>query len=222
MLEFGNGVAVKVCGVTSTDDALACAAMGVEMLGLNFSQQSLRRISLVIAAEILATVRPRFAQTKFVGVFVDQDLQFVQTTATDLALDAVQLHGVESAEYVRDLRVPFVIKALRVSPGFSESTVADYRCAAILLDNWSASAPGGTGETFPWSIAARLRPCIPRLILAGGLTNENVVNAIQMVQPFAVDVCSGVEERPGQKNYAKVRRFLKAVRAVKRRKASAP
>lgn len=214
MLEFGNKVAVKVCGVTNSDDALACAAAGVEMLGLNFSTESSRCISPATATEIIAAVRPQSPRIKFVGVFVNQDLDLVRAIAKDLALDAIQLHGAESPEYVRDLRALFVIKALRVGPGYSASPASDYRCDAILLDNWSPNAPGGTGETFPWPVAAALRPSVKRLMLAGGLTCENVAAAVRLVRPFAVDVCSGVEAAPGRKNHAMLGRFVEAVRAA--------
>ncbi len=98
MLEFGNKVAVKICGITSTADALACAAAGADMLGLNFSPRSLRCITPETGAEIIRVVRERFPQVKFVGVFVDQEPDFVRTIATDLALDAVQLHGNETPD----------------------------------------------------------------------------------------------------------------------------
>jgi phosphoribosylanthranilate isomerase len=209
-----SGVNVKICGVTNVEDALACASIGVEMLGLNFSTQSLRAISRAAASEIVPVVRSRFAKTKFVGVFLNQDLEFVRTTAKELALDAVQLHGEETPEYLHKLDVPFVIKAFRAGPEFTEADVTNYKCDAILLDSWSESTAGGTGETFPWAIAARLRARVGRLILAGGLTSANVARAIEMVQPFAVDVCSGVEKRPGQKDHEKVRRFLEAARNV--------
>lgn len=212
MFKFSNNVAIKVCGITNIDDAMECAAVGVEMLGLNFSPQSLRCLSPANAAETVAAVRAEFDKPRFVGVFVNQDRALVESLAKDLALDAVQLHGDEDPEYVRNLKAPFVIKALRVGPQFSVSSAAVYDCDAILLDNWSASAPGGTGEIFPWSIAASLRPLVRRLFLAGGLTPENITEGVRVVRPFAVDVCSGVEDKPGRKNHAKLHRFIQALR----------
>lgn len=214
MLDFGNQVAVKVCGITNPEDALTCAAAGVEMVGLNFSPQSSRCLSPTSGTEIIAAVRRRFPPIKFIGVFVDQELEHVQKIGTELALDAVQLHGEESTDYARNLGGTFVIKALRVRSGFSAATAAAYPCDAILLDSWSADAPGGTGQTFPWSVAGTLRPLVRRLILAGGLTSENVADAIRTVQPFAVDVCSGVEDAPGRKNHDKLRSFVATVRAA--------
>ena len=208
MFEFEHKVAVKICGVMSSAEALLCAGAGADMIGLNFSPQSVRCITPETGAEIVAAAREQFRQLKFVGVFVDQEREFVETVAAELALDAVQLHGTETPGYVHDLKVPSVIKALRVS---GTPDVSACRCDAILLDTFSAKAPGGTGETFPWSIAAELRPQVSRLILAGGLTSANVAEAIRTVRPFAVDVCSGVESSPGHKDEAKVRAFLRAV-----------
>jgi phosphoribosylanthranilate isomerase len=214
MLEFEGGVAIKVCGVTNTTDALACAQMGVEMLGLNFSTRSPRFISPAIAGAIIASVRAQSPQTRFVGVFVDQDLDYVRNIAADLALDAIQLHGAETPEYVRALGAAFVIKALPASRGDLAAAAVEYKCDAILLDSGDARVPGGTGKTFPWSIAAALRPQVRRLILAGGLTSSNVAEAIRTVRPFAVDVCSGVEALPRRKDHARVRAFVTAVRAT--------
>lgn len=204
-------VAIKICGLTNVEDALTCAAAGADLLGLNFSPRSLRCIGFETAAEIVKAVRAQFPKTKLVGVFLDQESTVVQQIATDLALDAVQLHGNESPAYVSALGALFVIKALRIADAASAARVSDYRCDAILLDTWSRKAPGGTGETFPWAIAAALRPRVPRLIMAGGLTSENVGKALQTVRPFAVDVCSGVESAPGRKDEAKVRTFIESV-----------
>ena len=207
-------VAVKVCGVTVLDDARVCAAAGVQLIGLNFSPASVRCVSLTKAVEITSAVRKQFPLIKFVGVFLDQELGLVQNHARELALDAVQLHGDETPEYVQALEAQFIIKALRIGDDAPSVTFAEYDCEALLLDTWNAELPGGTGRIFPWSVAAALRPRVPRLILAGGLTSENVTAAIRQVRPYAVDVCSGVEATPGRKDEAKVRRFVAAVRGA--------
>jgi phosphoribosylanthranilate isomerase len=209
-----NETQVKICGITNTDDALACAAAGVDMIGLNFSRQSSRSVSPAKAAEIIATTRRTLAGIKLVGVFVNQECNFVENLARDLALDAVQLHGDESAQYISNLAALFTIKALRIGPQFAGSSAATFDCDAILLDAWSETASGGTGKTFAWPIAAAVRPFIKRLFLAGGLTAENVAGALRIVRPFAVDACSGVENSPGQKNHLKIQRFVEAVRAA--------
>jgi phosphoribosylanthranilate isomerase len=214
MREFEDGVAIKVCGLTNTADALACAQMGVEMLGLNFSTRSPRSISPAIAGAIIASVRAQFPQTRFVGVFLDQDVDYVRKIAADLALDAIQLHGEETPVYLRELGAAFVIKALPGGSGRLSAAAADYECDAILLDSGDLGSPGGTGKTFAWSIAAALRGQVRRLILAGGLTSSNVAEAIRTVRPFAVDVCSGVEASPRRKDHARVRALVAAVRAT--------
>ncbi len=240
MLDFEGKVAVKICGLTNATEAVDCAAAGADMLGLNFSPRSPRCVDSGKAMAIVRAVRAEFPETKFVGVFLDQEANLIESLAGDLGLDAVQLHGEETPEYVRDLALllvskpvvagggdpgrvardlagpgsappatTFVIKALRVVETLPEMT--GYRCAAILLDRWSADAPGGTGEAFPWALAAALRPEVNRLFLAGGLTSANVAAAIEKVRPFAVDVCSGVESAPGRKEAGRVRAFLAAV-----------
>lgn len=216
MLESDHEVAVKVCGVTSVADALDCAGAGADIIGLNFSPLSVRCISLAAAANIVAPVRARFSRIRFVGIFVNQELEVVRKIALDLRLDAVQLHGEETPDYVRKIDLPFVIKALRVGSGRTKVDAASYPSHAILLDTWSGTSPGGTGETFPWSLAAAVRSTVKRLILAGGLTSENIADAIRAVRPDAVDVCSGAEAAPGQKDPGKVRRFVGNVRAVER------
>ena len=214
MQKFDHTVAIKICGITNVADALDCAAAGADMIGLNFSALSLRCITPATAAQIIAAVRPQFSQVKFVGVFVDQELALLREIATDLFLDAVQLHGAETPEYARQLNLPFVIKGLRVGPDFSAAAATNFPSDAILLDTYNVLLPGGTGETFPWSVATDLR--VERLILAGGLTSENVAGAIRQVKPFAVDVCSGVEATPRRKDRAKVQEFVESVRAVER------
>jgi phosphoribosylanthranilate isomerase len=214
MFEFDHDVAVKICGITNVDDAMACADAGAEMLGLNFAPQSLRCISRAEAAEIMAAVRAKFDQIKFVALFVNQEAAVVETLVKDFAFDAVQLHGDENSNYIRNLSAPFVIKALRVGPTFSAADTVAYDCDAILLDAWTPTELGGTGQSFSWPTAATVRPLVRRLFLAGGLTPENIAEALKVVRPFAVDVCSGVEDAPGRKNHGKVRRFIEAVAAA--------
>jgi phosphoribosylanthranilate isomerase len=214
-----SDIVVKVCGLTSPDDARFCAKAGVQMLGLNFSPQSVRCLTEEKAREIISAVRNELSELRFIGLFVDQPANFVQEMTDALALDGVQLHGKEAPEFLGGLRAPFVIKALRVGPDFRLTNA--YNCDAILLDTWNAHLSGGTGETFDWSIAAQVRPHVRRLILAGGLRPENVGEAIRIVRPFAVDVCSGVEDAPGRKSESKVRRFIEAVRTTEKIEATA-
>jgi phosphoribosylanthranilate isomerase len=212
MFESGNRVAIKICGLTRPENALACADAGVHMLGLNFSPRSPRCIAPSAAEEIVTVVRAQFPLVRLVGIFVDQERSFVEEITNGLGLDAVQLHGVESPDYANALAGFFVIKAFRVGDSFSPDDAAAFPCGAILLDSWNAKLAGGTGESFPWSVAATLRPLVKNLILAGGLMSANVAEAIRVVRPNAVDVCSGVESAPGRKDIAAVRAFVRAVR----------
>ncbi|MFN2508068.1 MAG: N-(5'-phosphoribosyl)anthranilate isomerase [Chthoniobacterales bacterium] len=212
MHDFRNGVVVKICGITNLADAEAAAGCGADILGLNFSPLSKRCVTPAIAAAIVSRVSKRFERIRFAGIFVDQDRSLVEKLGSQLGLDAVQLHGDESPEYVEALRVPAVIKAVRVQSRLPDPAAGAYRCDAILLDTWDSNTRGGTGETFPWSIAAEIRPRLNRLILAGGLTPENVGEAIRIVRPFGVDVCSGVEDSPGHKDAEKIRAFVEKVR----------
>ena len=143
-----NAMQIKICGITNSEDALACAAAGVDMIGLNFSPMSLRCISPASAAEIIAALRRQFAQTKVVGVFVDQELKFVQMVTTDLALDAIQLHGEETPRYLSKLDAPFVIKALRIGR-YSASSPIYYNSTRSFLILGARSRLAEPAKSFP-------------------------------------------------------------------------
>lgn len=202
---------IKVCGLTRAEDARLCGELGVDLVGLNFSPASARCLTPKDARALIDAVRPQFPALQFVGVFVEQDFAFVQNIAGELALDAIQLHGDEAPDYVRALQAPFLIKALRVGNGFSPASARAYDCDAVLLDTYSPSVRGGSGEVFDWSIAVAVKSNGQRVFLAGGLTAENVAKAIDVVRPFAIDVCSGIEDAPGRKNEEKLRRLLGAL-----------
>lgn len=207
-------VRVKVCGITNLGDALAAVAAGADELGFNFYPRSPRYVEPSKAREIVARLPPGVLS---VGVFVNEESAAVESVVKVSGVGAVQLHGDESPPYCESLSgLPGlrVIKALRVGEGFTPEGAAEFPVEAILLDSFSAAARGGTGHTFDWSLARRTRTLVARLYLAGGLTPENVAAAIAEVAPYAVDVCSGVEARPGRKDPARVSRFLAAVRSV--------
>lgn len=196
---------IKICGITNLEDALAAADAGADALGFVFAA-SPRQIAPPAAAEIVAALPPL---VNAVGVFADADAEVVVSIAQHVQLDAVQLHGQESPRYCRCLSGK-VIKRFRVFDGDSAERVAqrmaEYDVAAYLLD------PGaGSGKTFDWRLAQAISR---RLIVSGGLTPQNVGDAIRVARPFAVDVSSGVESRPGHKDHAKLREFVAAVRAA--------
>jgi phosphoribosylanthranilate isomerase len=214
-------VKVKVCGITNLADALSAIEAGADALGFNFYTRSPRYIAPEEARKIISALPPDAVLC--VGVFVNEEsaATVMRITAAS-GVAAVQLHGDESPEYCAELRGQRVIKALRVGKDFAPERATAYRAESILLDAYSAHARGGTGETFDWELARRTRRLVAQLYLAGGLTVENVAEAIVAVRPYAVDVCSGVELAPGRKDEARVREFVSAVRAAEKKLDSEP
>jgi phosphoribosylanthranilate isomerase len=202
-------VKVKICGITNLEDALAAVEAGADALGFVFKASSPRHIFPEQAAAIIRHLPP-FIQT--VGLFVDEKIENVNATANQCGLDLVQLHGDESPSYCSEVQRR-VIKAFRVKDITSLEPTNKYQVSSLLLDAWSPSAHGGTGRTFNWEIAA-LAAASGRIILAGGLTPENVVDAISQVQPYAVDVSSGVESSAGKKDSEKIVQLIMAVRSA--------
>lgn len=200
-------VRVKVCGVTSLEDARACVAEGVDAIGLNFWPGSVRRCDEHQAREIVAELA---GQTLFVGVFVDQSEAEIARIRAEVGLDCVQLHGDEPPALVERF-LPHAYKAIRVR-GDVLAAVRSFPGEHVLLDAYVPGWPGGTGATFDWQLA-RAVAAERKLTLAGGLTKDNVREAVQTVQPYCVDVASGVESAPGVKDLALVRAFLANARA---------
>ena len=200
-------VRVKICGMTNLDDALMAVEAGADALGFVFFQGSPRYISPDQAAAIIRRLPP-FVQ--MVGLFVNEEPATVNEVADQCRLDLVQLHGEESPDYCNAVRRR-VIKAFRVKDLSTLDDMANYHVAASLLDAWSPAAYGGTGTTFNWDIATRAAAS-HRIILAGGLTPDNVAEAVAMVHPYAVDVSSGVESAPRKKDASLIRAFIGAAR----------
>jgi len=194
---------VKICGITSLDDALMAVEAGADALGFVFFEKSPRYLSPEVAARIIESIPP---MVQVVGLFVNAELDFVNRTADSCGLDIVQLHGDESPAYCRLVRRR-VMKAFRVRGPESLVSLADYRVAAYLLDAYSPNAYGGTGESFDWDCAAAAKEQ-GAIVLAGGLNPGNIALAVAKVAPYAVDVSSGVESSPGCKDPEKVRRFI--------------
>ena len=207
---------VKICGITNLDDALAAVDAGADALGFNFYARSPRYISPVAARELINQLPASILK---VGVFVNEDLRSLLRIVSEANVSAVQLHGDESPDYCRQLRGKYVIKAFGATNNFDWNAVGVYDVEAIMLDTKDDVLRGGTGRVFDWSLVERAngstanRPT-PKLFLAGGLSPENVAEAIAMVEPYAVDACSSLEETPGKKNHERVRAFVKAVRGV--------
>ena len=203
-------VKIKICGITNLEDALLAAELGADALGFIFYAKSPRQVAPETARAIIAQLPPFVAA---VGVFVDEAAAVVQELAAQVGLDWVQLHGQESPEYCRNLGRK-VIKGFRIQDEDSLRLLADYQGAAqaLLLDTYKKGQVGGTGEIFDWHLARKAKKYGP-IILAGGLTSENVAQAIATAGPAAVDAASGTEAAPGKKDPAKLRAFFEAVRS---------
>lgn len=201
-------VKVKVCGFTRAGDVEAAARAGVDMIGLNFWAGSKRRVALETAAELAELARG--AGLEVVGVFVDPEDAEIAAADGAARLDWIQLHGDESPERVAALG-PRAFKAVRVGGAGDAARALDYPGARLLLD---ARVPGygGAGQSFDWSLVGPVAASGRDWILAGGLDPRNVAEAVRRARPWAVDVASGVEERPGQKSGESMRAFVRAAR----------
>jgi phosphoribosylanthranilate isomerase len=201
---------VKICGITNLADAKLAVDLGAHSLGFNFYEKSPRNISPADAYKIIRALPKKI---EAVGVFVNWSPEAVIALARAIDLDTVQLHGDEPAAAAREIAKYFnVTKAMRVGKGFRLSQLKPFESTvrAFLFDACMKDQFGGTGHRTDWSIARRAAKN-HRIILAGGLTPENVAEAILYVRPYAVDVASGVESAPGKKSRAKLRHFLAEV-----------
>lgn len=202
---------VKICGITTLADARFCSGAGADYLGFIQYKRSPR----YIAPSEVAAINAWIYGPKSVGVFVNEDVETVNQIAELAGLDLVQLHGDESPAYCRRVSRP-IIKALRVGPDMSSrqlaTTVTAYSDIAdhILLDTWHPTLHGGTGETFNWSLAESTQTGIP-LILSGGLSPDNILEAVQTVQPWGIDLSSSLESSPGQKDFGRVNDLFSAL-----------
>ncbi len=198
---------IKICGITNVEDAVQAVEAGADALGFVFYAQSPRCVTLAQAQKIIVELPP-FVTT--VGLFVNEEIPQIRRIVTAARLDVVQLHGDEPADdcIIEPLRV---IKALRVRDASSLQGADAYPVSALLLDAWSDQAYGGTGKQFDWQLAKKMTANRP-IILAGGLNPDNVALAVAEVQPYAVDVSSGVEAEPGRKDHQKVTEFIRRVR----------
>jgi len=198
---------VKICGITRCEDAVVASQSGADAIGLVFYEPSPRAVTVSQAQSICRELGPF---TTVVGLFVNAESEFVTDVLRQVPLHVLQFHGDESPEYCEQFQRPW-IKALRMKPGVDLQQVCEAYSSAtgILVDSYTPGIPGGTGKVFDWS---QLPPSLAQsLILAGGLSEENVGQAIQQLKPQAVDVSGGVESAPGQKDVQKIKGFIKAV-----------
>ncbi len=202
-------VRVKVCGMTNLEDTLQAVQLGVDAVGFIFYKKSPRYVSDRIVKKIV-NVLPPFVMK--VGVFVNESLEQINKRIESCGLNLVQLHGDEPPGFSKKINSQ-VIKSFRVQNTDSLTGLSKYPVQGYLLDSFKEGQWGGTGKTFNWNLAKKAKK-YGSIILAGGLDPSNVQEAIKKVQPYGVDVCSGVEKSPGKKDFKKVQQFIEAVRKV--------
>jgi phosphoribosylanthranilate isomerase len=199
---------VKICGITSAADGIAAAEAGADALGLMFYEPSPRHVSVKAAAEIARELPPFIIK---VGVFVNTPEELVLRAIGECGLNIAQFHGDETPEYC-ELFPVMTLKAFRIKDRESLKRLPNFKTDAWLLDAHVPGKPGGTGEKFNWDLAIEAQKLGRPIFLAGGLTPENVADAVRQVRPYGVDVSSGVEASPGKKDYAKVKAFIEAAK----------
>jgi phosphoribosylanthranilate isomerase len=204
---------VKICGITNLADAQAAVEAGADALGFNFYEQSPRYLAVSTAAEISKQLPPFVLR---VGVFVNAAEELVTRAIGECGLGLLQFHGDEPPEFCTQFGL-MSMKAFRIRDAESLKELPKYPTEAWLLDAYSAENPGGTGEKFNWELAVEAQKFGKPVFLAGGLTPENVAAAVRQVQPFGVDVSSGVESAPGKKDPQKVREFIANVRQAEQK-----
>jgi len=204
----GMKTRVKICGITSVADGLAAAEAGADLIGLMLYETSPRRVTLPQASEIAHALPPFVLR---VGVFVNPSPDLVLQAISECHLSMLQFHGDEPSDFCTQFGL-MSMKAIRIRDSASLAQLGNYQTEALLLDAYSAKGLGGTGEKFNWELAVAAQRCGKPIFLAGGLTPENVAEAVQIVHPFGVDVSSGVESAPGKKNPDKMKAFIAAAK----------
>lgn len=205
-----NHLKVKICGITRVTDAIAAVDAGADALGFMFYEPSPRFVRHAVAAEIIRELPPFVAK---VGVFVDASEGEVRRAMEECGLDTLQFHGAEPPEFCGRFGLK-AIKAFRMRGPETLATLHDHAAHAWLLDSYVPGAPGGTGATFNWDLAREATRRSRMVLLAGGLTPENVAEAIRHVRPYGVDVSSGVESAPGRKDAQKIRAFVASAKTA--------
>jgi len=201
-------IKVKICGITRPEDAEAAVQAGADLLGLVFYDQSPRYVTVEAASEIARRIPPYVLR---VGLFVNPTPKLVAEAITRCGLQMLQFHGDESPGFCRQFNM-MTMKAFRMTGPETLATLPQYPTDAWLLDAHVQGRFGGTGQTFDWALAAKATQLGKPVFLAGGLTPENVSEAVRAVRPYAVDVSGGVEVSPGRKDAAKVRAFVAAAK----------
>ena len=199
----------KICGITNRDDALNAIALDVDAVGFIFYEHSPRYISPEKVEEFILDIPP-FINT--VGVFVNASAETIKETAERCRLSTIQLHGSEPPEFCTQFTIP-VLKAIPVRDETDIEIIPQYKgcVSGVLLDTKVENVHGGTGKTFDWGLAIAAKEYDTPLILSGGINSQNVSKAIKMVNPYGVDICSGVEKEPGIKDYNKMQQLIELI-----------
>ena len=201
---------IKICGITNAADARAAADAGADALGFMFYRPSKRAIEPAAAAEIIRPLPPSIAK---VGVFVNPTAEFVRAAIAASGIDTLQFHGEETPEFCAQFGLPFM-KAFRIKDRTSLDECVKFHDCAWLLDSHVDGAQGGTGVAFDWDVALEATRLNNKIIMAGGLRPDTVAEAVRRARPYGVDVSSGVESAPGQKDHDKIRDFIAAAKSV--------
>lgn len=199
---------IKICGITNKKDAEAAVHNGVDALGFIFYKESPRCVTVEIASKISREMPPF---VKKVGVFVNENSNIVNRIASTAGLDLLQFNGDEQLDYFKNLNRPY-IKAFRIKDRKSLDEIDKFDVPYVLLDSYGKNEYGGTGKSFDWNLIRNQIYKNKYVILSGGLNPENVGSAIEQINPYAVDVASGVEGSPGKKDHVKMKNFIEAVR----------
>ena len=192
-------IPVKICGITSVGNANIAIANGASAIGLIFYDSSPRKVNIEVAVEIVNFIN---GSVPVIGVFVDEDVDVINSILGLVKLDILQFHGRESPQYCQQFKLP-IIKVFRVDSSFDVSILNLFNVSAFLFDTYQKGLPGGTGDSFDWELVSNFKIETP-IILSGGITSNNIMNGIEVVNPSAVDVNSGVENCPGEKDEMKL------------------
>ncbi len=224
---------VKICGITNKEDAFWASSLGADFIGLNFYKNSIRKVSVKNAKEIVSTL-PSY--TLAVGVFVDEEIEELLKTCRKTGINYVQLHGNEDVEYCKVLKLTFneikIIKVFKIKPEVEQQQLQEYSknlfdkillykdyIDYLLFDTYIDLEPGGTGETFCWSVVKEIKNLLQsnnillNFFIAGGLNENNVGEVIELLEPFGVDVASSVERLPRRKDFEKMKNFIRKVKS---------
>ena len=202
-------MSVKICGITSYEDAMMAINCGASAIGIIFYKHSPRYVD---PEKIFDWIDCLPDNIKKIGVFVDEELGVVRSISEQLALDYIQLHGNESPLYCLDIKRP-IIKAVSVDSNLDKFVFAEYDVFAFLLDNYEKNIIGGTGKCFDWTLVSKLNINIP-IILSGGLNASNILEGIKLINPTAVDINSGVESSPGKKDKKKMENIFSVIKTT--------